>query len=172
MPRGGRRVGAGRPRGSATKRTRAVANAAAELGHSPLSYMLDVLANPKTSPARRDRMAENCAPYMHPKLNAVATVDASAKPCPPLELKIFSVPRGAQIVDGQIVWPDGTPATAEETKFEPFKASDFPPALPSPEPAPVEPLSVIELEAEADDKIERLDSWRRRSDGDDESGAA
>ena len=41
MPRGGKREGAGRPPGSITKRTRAVAERALAQGKSPLEVMLD-----------------------------------------------------------------------------------------------------------------------------------
>jgi hypothetical protein len=41
MPRGGRRVGAGRKLGAATKRTREIANQAAATGKMPLEVMLD-----------------------------------------------------------------------------------------------------------------------------------
>ena len=40
MARGGKRVGAGRPAGSATRRTREIADAAAKDGLSPLEVML------------------------------------------------------------------------------------------------------------------------------------
>src|SRR5580692_7926640 len=41
MPRGGKRVGAGRKSGAATKRTREIANQAAATGKMPLEVMLD-----------------------------------------------------------------------------------------------------------------------------------
>jgi hypothetical protein len=176
---GGPRPNSGRKRGSKNKKTELLIQAvdvADAVGITPLQYMLETLRNPKTEAFRKDEMARAAAPFVHPKLNAVATVDASANSCPPLEIQIFAVPRGAQIdASGRIVWPDGTPATAAETAFTPFAATpDLLPALPSPEPAPAdEPLPVFEPEAEDDDKVERLDSWRdRKRDDEPGSGAA
>ncbi len=73
MPRGGKRAGAGRPRGSATKKTRAVADAAAAAGVTPLEVMLDAMrrlhkARKYTAAAS---VARDCAPYVHPRLSAV-----------------------------------------------------------------------------------------------------
>ena len=130
-----------------------------------MEYLLKSFAHPQTSQRRKDRLAEICMPYMHPRLNAVAAVNASANSCPPLEIKIFSVPRGAQVVDGKIIWPDGTSPTAEETAFRPYKPTPALPAL-TDQSAAVEPLEVVEPEPD-DPKVEVLDVWRRRSGGDD-----
>ena len=78
MPRGGRRPGSGRPRGSANRRTREIADRAAEEGLTPLEYMLQVMRDDEAVPARRDDMAKAAAPYLHPRLQAVE--DAKAKP--------------------------------------------------------------------------------------------
>lgn len=69
--RGGRRPGAGRPRG---KRDRAVREALAEAGRSgelPLAYMLAVMRDGREDPKRQDAMAIAAAPYCHPRLSAV-----------------------------------------------------------------------------------------------------
>ena len=92
-----------------------------------------------------------------------ASVNAPANSCGPLQIAIFSVPHGAQIVDGRIVWPDGAPATAEETAFRPYKPTPALPALPD-QSAAVEPLEVLEP-APDDGKITPLNAWRRRDDG-------
>jgi hypothetical protein len=68
MARGGKRDGAGRPAGAATKRTREVAVAAAAEGVTPLEYMLDVLRDPKAETERRDWAAEKAAPFIHARL--------------------------------------------------------------------------------------------------------
>lgn len=73
--RGGRRPGAGRPRGAATKRTREIADRAASEGVLPLEYMLAVLRDETADAARRDDMARSAAPYLHPRLST-AHVDA------------------------------------------------------------------------------------------------
>ena len=70
MPRGGRRLGAGRKPGSLTRRTREIAEQAAEDGITPLEYMLAVMRDPNEPPERQDDMAKAAAPYVHPELAA------------------------------------------------------------------------------------------------------
>lgn len=78
--RGGRRTGAGRKPGSATKKTREIADKAAAEGVTPLEYMLQVMRrptdheDPKVAIAREAmafEAAKAAAPYMHPRLAAV-----------------------------------------------------------------------------------------------------
>ncbi len=70
--RGGKRAGSGRKRGSATQRTREIADRAAASGEqTPLEYMLEVLRNVNEAPAIRLDAAKSAAPYMHPRLSAV-----------------------------------------------------------------------------------------------------
>lgn len=71
MARGGRREGAGRKRGSVTKRTTEVAQRAVAQGLTPLEYMLRVMRNSKAPPGRRDEMAKAAAPYLHPRLSSI-----------------------------------------------------------------------------------------------------
>lgn len=71
MPRGGKREGAGRPEGAATKRTREMANKAAEAGLMPLDFMLDLLRDVEADKADRMWAAEKAAPYVHAKLASV-----------------------------------------------------------------------------------------------------
>jgi hypothetical protein len=71
--RGGARPGAGRPKGSLTKRTRAIAEKAIAQGITPLEVMLrameeHVKAEPWDDAAA---VAKDAAPYVHPKLAAV-----------------------------------------------------------------------------------------------------
>jgi len=91
---GGARKGSGRKKGSATKKTREIANAFAEDGELlPLTYMLQVMRTTdedlkkqfdagdldiseymvklETNQRRRDNAAEKAAPYIHPKLTSV-----------------------------------------------------------------------------------------------------
>lgn len=77
MPRGGARVGAGRPRKVAvTPRARPlpadIKQPAADAGMSPLDYMLAVMRDADEDPARRDRMAVAAAPYLHVRAVEVA----------------------------------------------------------------------------------------------------
>lgn len=71
MARGGKREGAGRPAGALTKRTREVAEKAADEGLTPLDYMLDVLRDADADPKDRMWAAEKAAPYVHAKLASV-----------------------------------------------------------------------------------------------------
>lgn len=78
--RGGPRKGAGRPKGSATRRTREIADRAAAEGITPLEYMLQVMRDESEHEDPRVQIALNAmrfeaakaaAPYMHPRLAAV-----------------------------------------------------------------------------------------------------
>ncbi len=68
---GGKRAGAGRKPGSATTKTREIANAAAAAGLSPLEYMLQVMRDGRADDKRRDEMAKAAAPYVHPRLSSI-----------------------------------------------------------------------------------------------------
>jgi hypothetical protein len=116
------------------------------MGLTPLEYLLKALANPQTSQRRRDRLAEVCLPYIHPRLNATASVNVPGANYTPPELRIYAVPHGCQIdKNGVIHHPDGTPASDAEIEFTPFKATPDLLPLPSPEPAPAESLPVHEV---------------------------
>lgn len=74
MPRGGARPGAGRKRKVVTVEAVAASVPAAPPvvrvaagQQTPLAYMLAVLNDPTADDARRDRMAQAAAPYVHPK---------------------------------------------------------------------------------------------------------
>lgn len=78
--RGGKRPGSGRKKGSATKKTREIADRAAEEGITPLEYMLQIMRrttaheDPKVEVAREAlafEAAKAAAPYIHPRLAAV-----------------------------------------------------------------------------------------------------
>ncbi len=78
--RGGQRKGAGRKPGSATKRTREIADRAMAEGVTPLEFMLQVMRSPsdhedaKVQVAReamRFEAAKAAAPYIHPRLAAI-----------------------------------------------------------------------------------------------------
>jgi len=67
--RGGKRPGAGRPKGviDGTKEQRLEA-ALQAASRTPLEYMINILNNPGTSPERKMWAAEKAAPYLHPRL--------------------------------------------------------------------------------------------------------
>jgi len=83
VARGGKRPNAGRKPGSATKRTREIADRAASEGITPLEYMLSVLRNEAMNPEARFEAAKAAAPYMHPRL---AAVEHSGRDGGPIEM--------------------------------------------------------------------------------------
>jgi hypothetical protein len=73
MPRGGHRIGAGRPAGS-----KAGAKALEpDRGADPLSYMLSVMRDVSVTPLRRDKMAIAAAPFCHAKAVEVGKKQAA-----------------------------------------------------------------------------------------------
>lgn len=81
MARGGKREGAGRKPGSATKRTREIADDAAAEGVTPLEYLLSVLRDERMTLESRFEAAKAAAPYVHPRLSAV-DMNANVKQIP------------------------------------------------------------------------------------------
>lgn len=71
--RGGKRAGAGRKAGSATKRTREIADKAAAQGVTPLEVMLEAMNSLRNAGdlEKAAGVAKDAAPYMHPRLAAV-----------------------------------------------------------------------------------------------------
>jgi hypothetical protein len=83
MPRGGKRLGAGRPKGSKNKRTlmlEAGSRQAAVGGFSPLAYLLQIMRDKTLDKAIRLDAAKAAAPYCHPRLSAThSTKDSNEK---------------------------------------------------------------------------------------------
>ena len=71
MARGGKRLRAGRKKGSVSKRSQEVAAEITATGKLPLAYMLDVMRDETADTQRRDEMARAAAPYVHPRLSAI-----------------------------------------------------------------------------------------------------
>lgn len=73
MQNGGRRPGAGRPKGSKQVRSSSgLIRAAKASGKSmPLDYLLDVMNDPQQSQRERLSAAIAAAPYVHPRLASV-----------------------------------------------------------------------------------------------------
>lgn len=71
--RGGARKGAGRKAGSATKKTREIADKAAAAGITPLEVMLEAMNEFRASGdlEKAAGFAKDAAPYIHPKLAAI-----------------------------------------------------------------------------------------------------
>lgn len=88
--RGGARPGSGRKKGSATKRTREIADRAAEEGITPLEYMLQVMRQEPSEELEAREMlqaitlrfeaAKAAAPYIHPRLAAVEVTGENGGP--------------------------------------------------------------------------------------------
>ena len=78
--RGGKRPGAGRPKGSLNKTTVARDKAIADSGLTPLGYMIDMLRDEDRTQEERQWAAKSAAPYMHPRLEAVAFQDQTNRP--------------------------------------------------------------------------------------------
>ena len=70
--RGGARPGSGRKKGSTTKKTRKVADRAAETGLTPLEVMLEAMMFLRDNGQLREAasVAKDAAPYIHPRLSA------------------------------------------------------------------------------------------------------
>ena len=79
--RGGLRPGGGRPKGAKTERTRAIAEQVALTGLTPLEVMMEAMRHYQAI-GNRDKavaIAKDAAPYMHPRLHAVAGADLKPK---------------------------------------------------------------------------------------------
>lgn len=80
MAHGGAREGSGRKQGSASSKTREVADKAASEGITPLEFMLKVMRDEQAPKAERLDMAKAAAPYIHPRLSSVeAKVEGEVK---------------------------------------------------------------------------------------------
>jgi len=71
--RGGARKGAGRKAGSATQKTREIADKAAAAGITPLEVMLEAMNSFRATGdlEKAASFAKDAAPYIHPKLAAI-----------------------------------------------------------------------------------------------------
>src|SRR5262245_64717560 len=68
---GGKRPGAGRPKGAASRANDQVRQEAAATGELPLAYMLRIMRDPSQPVGRRDEMARAAAPFCHSRLSSV-----------------------------------------------------------------------------------------------------
>ncbi|TIN80716.1 hypothetical protein [Mesorhizobium sp.] len=92
MGRGGKRKGAGRKPGAATKRTRAIADKATAEGLTPLEVMLKAMRahvkNDKLDEAAS--IAKDAAPYMHAKLASIQHTGRGGGPIQTVDLSKLS----------------------------------------------------------------------------------
>src|SRR5512132_321653 len=77
---GGKRPGAGRPRGAASRANEEVRQEAAATGELPLAYMLRIMRDPSQPVSRRDEMARAAAPFCHSRLSSVEHSGEIARP--------------------------------------------------------------------------------------------
>ena len=78
MSHGGARPNAGRKAGSATIRTREIANAVASTGMTPLEYLTSIYRDVGADEAKRLDAAKAAAPYVHARLaNIEAKVEGN-----------------------------------------------------------------------------------------------
>ena len=68
---GGKRRGAGRPKGAASRANEQMRQEAAVTGELPLAYMLRIMRDPSQPVGRRDDMAKAAAPFCHSRLSSV-----------------------------------------------------------------------------------------------------
>lgn len=71
MARGGARPNAGRKAGAATKKTKEIADQAAQDGITPLEFMLRIMRDTKSEQKDRMAMAVSAAPYIHARLSSI-----------------------------------------------------------------------------------------------------
>jgi hypothetical protein len=102
VPRGGPRPGAGRKRGSLSRKTTEVAQKAAAQGITPLEVLLQAMRHHYDA-GDLDRaavFAKDAAPYMHPRLSAVAVSGGSTPVSLRLVEEIIIVPETTANGDG------------------------------------------------------------------------
>jgi hypothetical protein len=68
MPRGGRRPGGGRPKGSPNKKTLALKEALAEMGAHPEIVLAEFMLNVKLPASLRVEAAKALIPYVHSRM--------------------------------------------------------------------------------------------------------
>ena len=106
MASGGYRAGAGRPRGSTSKKlskkdVKVIKKSAKLSGITPLEYMLEVMNSTEADDERRDRMAIAAAPYVHEK--------AADKKLGKKEQKLESAKKAENVFTAQRKIPNSKP---------------------------------------------------------------
>ena len=92
MAQGGRRKGAGRPKGARNKKTEEQASAIADSGLTPLDYMLSVLRDERNEPSVRLDAANKAAPYVHSKLATVDHKSSDGSMTPDTPVVVYKLP--------------------------------------------------------------------------------
>lgn len=77
---GGKRLGAGRPKGARNKATTAREKRISASGKTPLDFLVDRMRNTKAPMPERIDCAKSAAPYVHPRLQATTLEGDPSKP--------------------------------------------------------------------------------------------
>ena len=75
---GGKRPGAGRPRGAKSAKTLEIARKAIKFGLTPLEFMMDILRDVNLPNELRFEAAKSAAPYIHPRLAHIESKNETA----------------------------------------------------------------------------------------------
>src|ERR1700726_3641242 len=78
MNHGGKRSGAGRPKGAKSAKTLEIARKAIESGLTPLEFMMDILRDVNQPKQLRFEAAKSAAPYIHPRLAHIESKNETA----------------------------------------------------------------------------------------------
>lgn len=108
MPRGGKRIGAGRPKGSTITKTAALVGKLTEDGITPLEFILNVMRDESQPPAVRLNCAIAAAPYVHPRL---ANIQQTVRNERDVLGQIFLQIKAEQGSSVQLYPPDTVPAS-------------------------------------------------------------
>jgi len=78
--RGGARPGAGRPKGSHSKKTQALLEKIMETGQTPLEFMIEQMRNTKMPMGARLQAARDAAPFVHSKMQSIELSGPGGEP--------------------------------------------------------------------------------------------
>jgi hypothetical protein len=78
--RGGARPGAGRPKGSHSKKTQALLEKIMETGQTPLEFLIQQMRNTKAPMPARLQAARDAAPYVHSKMQTIELSGPGGEP--------------------------------------------------------------------------------------------
>lgn len=92
MAQGGKRKGAGRPKGARNRKTVEQTEAIADSGLTPLDYMLSVLRDEGNEPSVRLDAANKAAPYVHAKLASVDHKSSDGSMTPETPIVVYKLP--------------------------------------------------------------------------------
>jgi hypothetical protein len=112
MPRGGFRVGAGRKKGSLSKRTTAIAEDLTATHQSPLEFLISIYTNPKISRQERMQAAIAACPYVHSKLSSMIPKEKISQ-IYVQEINVLAIPPGQYLSSDEIARLSALPSSVE-----------------------------------------------------------